>query len=409
MQIGVLLAQLGTPAIYYPKIAKITGGVTSAILLDRLLQWQSQLGNSREGVRKSDREIEATTGLNPTEQELARRQLRDRSLLQEKMVNPDENLLEFWIDVEVLEKQFHDQIAPQNLSPSIESKRDPQQTDLEVVPTASPHQKTVKTDKYFGQQRQPIAVAVSPHYRFSGPWQSNDEFEAFQRTLLDYFKNQGVANPAAFVFKIIDGLTKGIISPYWDEFINGLPLGSSQRIKRDWEMEAGIPYPAFEEERIQYYVHKGEPLEVAVSKARADLRNPVLGQDLWEGFLRKCDRMADAAMQAKNLGVQTPYLPPSFTEKQPVTKESVMRKLEAISPRFFLESTRSNSLSFDDPEIQDSSENQSELAEEIPSLASLQSAYQTPMGRALVEKQIAQNPDWGYEIVNGKIIKSIPF
>ena len=220
---------------------------------------------------------------------------------------------------------------------------------------------------------------------------------------------QGFTYPSRCVFYEIDNMTKGIISPLWDDFISGNPLGSSQKVKRDWELEPGLPYPAFEEERTQYYIHKGEPLEQAVLKARTDLRNPVLGRDLWEGFLRKCDRIADDAIKAKNLGVATPSLPSSFTEKPQITKESVIKKLGMIAPQFSLESSSSNLLSaanLAQPEIE---EKASLSVAEIPSIASLQDACKTPMGRNMIEKLIAKNPDWGYEMVDGKIIESIPF
>jgi hypothetical protein len=266
----------------------------------------------------------------------------------------------------------------------------------------------VKTDKFFPVRRQPVAVKVTPHYQFSGPWESPEQFEEFQRSLLEHFKQQGVDNPGGWVFRIIDGMTKGLVSPFWDEFVAGIPLGQSQKIQRDWEIEPGIPYPAFEEERTQYYLQKGEPLEVAVSRARSDLRNPVLGQDLWEGFLRKCDRMADEAIKAKQLGLKTPYLPPSFTHKPQVTKQSVINKLSEITPQLSLSSSSDSPInqSLEQENVED---DPSKIPSNVPPLAALQEAYKTPMGRTLVKKQIAEHPEWGYGIIDGKVVDVLPF
>jgi hypothetical protein len=252
-------------------------------------------------------------------------------------------------------------------------------------------------------------VKVTPNYQFSGPWKSPEQFEEFQRALLEYFKNQGVHNPSGWVFKIVDGMTKGVVSPFWDEFAAGIPLGESQKIKRDWEIEPGVPYPAFEEERIQYYVHKGEPLEVAVSKARSELRDPVVGKDLWDGFLRKCDRIADEAIKAKKLGVATPYLPPSFTDKPQITKQSVINKLAVVSPQFSLASSSSKNITNLGLEQKQIEREMPKSGCSIPTLASLQKAYETPIGRTLVEKQIAEHPEWGYGIADGQLIDLIPF
>ncbi|MBE9185534.1 hypothetical protein IQ270_12715 [Microcoleus sp. LEGE 07076] len=406
MKIGIFLGNLGNPAIYYPKLAKITGGVTASIFLCQLFQWQSQLKKS-EWVTTNCDEIEAVTGLNCEEQELAISQLKSRSLLKAKSINYHIYTWELWADMDEFESKFNncftanpEDIITQSLPKSLNYP-------VDIVADNSSSNSSIKTDKYFGQPRQQISVAVTPNYRFSGPWNSQEQLHNFQRALEAYAqeRNLGFGNPSGWAFKIIDSITKGLASTFWDEFIAGIPLGESQKVKRDWEIAPEVPYPAFEEERIQYYVHKGEPLEAAVSKARADLRNPVLGKDLWEGFLRKCDRLADDALKAKQQGVDTPYLPSSFNEKPQITKDSVMRKLGAIAPQFALNQSTSDPM----PEPPKLEQKEPPTADEIPSISALQKAYNTPLGRSIIEKQIAANPDWGYEIVDGEIVESIPF
>ncbi|MEG4275637.1 MULTISPECIES: hypothetical protein [unclassified Microcoleus] len=408
MKIGLFLGNLGNPAIYYPKLAQITGGVAASIFLCQLLQWQSQLANSENWVQTTTAEIEKATGLNPEEQELAIRLLKVRSLLKTTSTNPNsDTLVELWADIDIFEEKVNKFLTHHPAALITQTLPENNNQYVEVIAETPPPNYEVKTDKYFGQPRQQIAVAVTPNYRFSGPWNSQEQLHNFQRALEAYAQERslGFGNPSGWAFKIIDSMTKGLTSTFWDEFIAGIPLGESQKVKRDWEIEPEVPYPAFEEERIQYYVHKGEPLEAAVSKARSDLRNPVLGKDLWEGFLRKCDRLADDALKAKQQGVDTPYLPSSFNEKPQITKDSVMRKLGAIAPQLALNQATSEPA----PEPPKLPETASPAPAEIPSISSLQKAYQTPLGRSIIEKQIAANPDWGYEIVDGEIVESIPF
>jgi len=407
MKLGLFLCYLQNSQVYYPQLAKVTGGVTASILFLQVFHWQSQLANSQAWVKVTGDDIERETGLTMMEQELARCQLVERFLLKEKLLN--NHILELWVDLDNFEDRFNHVLAAKSSDTLAQNSGEIKAHPVEIVTNSSTSNLTIKTDKFFGQPRQQTTVKVTPNYKFNGPWQSEEQFEEFQRSLLEYFKMQGFTYPSRCVFYEIDNMTKGIISPLWDDFISGNPLGSSQKVKRDWEIEPGLPYPAFEEERTQYYIHKGEPLEQAVLKARTDLRNPVLGRDLWEGFLRKCDRIADDAIKAKNLGVATPSLPSSFTEKPQITKESVIKKLGMIAPQFSLESSSSNLLSaanLAQPEIE---EKASLSVDEIPSIASLQDACKTPMGRNMIEKLIAKNPDWGYEMVDGKIIESIPF
>ena len=405
MKIGLFLGNLGNPAIYYPTLGKITGGVTASIFLCQLLQWQAQQSNSGEWVKTNSSEIEKATGLNREEQELAIKLLKVRSLLKAKSTNPNSDTLELWADIDAFEEKINKLLI--NNPADIITQTIPANNNhhVEIFPESPPPNHALKTDKYFGQPRQQIAVAVTANYRFSGPWNSQEQLHNFQRALEAYAqeRNLGFGNPSGWAFKIIDSITKGLTSTFWDEFIAGIPLGESQKVKRDWEIAPEVPYPAFEEERIQYYVHKGEPLEAAVSKARADLRNPVLGKDLWEGFLRKCDRLADDALQAKQQGVDTPYLPSSFNEKPQITKDSVMRKLGAIAPQFALNQSTSEPI----PEPPKLPETASPTP--APSIAALQKAYNTAIGRSIIETQIAANPDWGYEIVDGEIVESIPF
>ncbi|MBD1809228.1 hypothetical protein H6F98_27775 [Microcoleus sp. FACHB-SPT15] len=472
MKLGVFCQNLGNPIVYYPRLAKATGGVAASILFWQLFQWQSKLGNYKSWVRVTIDEIEKETGLTPTEQELARRELVKRSLLKERLVTEHFDTLEFCPDIDALEKQlndcwmeaFHvpsfnpkDEVSLQKSSfdkpdlvnnqnnldsvvttetiveavkptkvekngysalsrhtPTTEQSgtgfdSSSTHTAVEVVDNACKTTRITKTDRFFPVQRQPIAVKVSPNYQFSGPWETIEQFEEFQRALLEYAKNLGFNSPSGWVFKIVDDITKGLVSPFWDEFVSGIPLGESQKVKRDWEIEPGVPYPAFEEEHTQYYVHKGEPLEVAVSKARSDLRNPVIGKDLWEGFLRKCDRIADDAIRAKKLGVATPYLPPSFSNKPQITKESVITKLSAITPKFSLAPSSAESLAQRSLESQEIKDENPEPVADAPSLSALQEVYKTPMGRTLVQKQIAEHPEWGYGIVDDQVVDLLPF
>ncbi|HEY9649055.1 MAG TPA: hypothetical protein V6C95_00220 [Coleofasciculaceae cyanobacterium] len=437
MKFGKFLRQLENSKVYYPKLAKVMGGVTASIFFCKIFHKQSQLKNHQDGVKITVDELEEETGLNCTEQELARHQLLERSLLKERWGSADKTLGEFWVDIDALEQRLNEidsEALASHSSPQkfmINFKETPSalsnhqishpeyshpsreiplpNTSVEVVENSHSTTRLIKADKFFPVRRQSIAVPVAPNYQFNGPWQSSEQFEEFQRALLDYFKQQGVNNPGGLVFKIIDGMTKGLVSPFWDEFVAGIPLGESQKVKRDWEIEPGIPYPAFEEERIQYYLNRGEPLETAVSKARSDLRHPVLGKDLWEGFLRKCDRLADEAIKAKNLGVATPYLPPSFTNRPEITKERVINKLAAVNPQFSLASSSIDLLKGKQLEASDVENKASELTNDIPTLSSLQDAYKIPMGRTLVERQIAEHPEWGYAIVEGQVVDLFPF
>lgn len=370
---------LGTSAVYYPQIAKVAGGVTAAVL------WCAIASRQENGkpLTSTVEEMTHRTGLSRQEQYHAMELLKVRHLIRTKLERKVPETWSYTLNYAMMERLLDEGIN-------------------RTLPASAEHGDgrdgavAVPRDPHFPQDGKNYNRNVIPDYRFAEPWKGNQErFRAFQRALLEYAKRTGVPHPSGWTFKVIDSMTKGVISPYWEEFVAGVPLGSSQKVQREWEVEPGVPYPALEEERIQYYLAKGEPLETAVARARSELRDPIRGKDLWEGFLRKCDRLADEALKAKAAGVRSPYLPPSFSDRPPVTKESVMAKLEALqNPQQSLESA---------------AEQNSRNSSEPPTLVTLQKLYATPMGRSLVEKQIREHPEWGYRIVDGKVIDSEPF
>ena len=386
---------LGAPAVYYPRLGAATGGATAALLCGLLLS-RSRPG---EWLTLDGAEIERETGLTPAEQTRARQLLASRSLLNCRELNAQKATHQYLLHGDRLESALLGSDTLPARTPAISP---PQQAFQNVIPLPSANipSPTASTpppaeDAHFPVRRSPIAVKVTPHYRFTGPWSSETELEAFQRALLAYARQQGMNNPSGWAFKIVDGLSKGILSPFWEEFRAGLPLGDSQKVQRDWEIEPGVPYPAFEEERVQYYVHKGEPLETAIARARAELRDPVKGKDLWDGFLRKCDRLADDALKAQAIGVQTPYLPSAFTARARPTKENVAAKFARLQAPT--------------PQIQAQPEQDPAPAEEIPSRDRLQDLYDKPLGKALVERQLAEHPEWGYRLVEGRVVDEMPF
>lgn len=363
---NVVDPRFGPALAYFPHLARVTGGVAAAIFC---VYWLERVGPGVWAAIQPEA-IASATGLTSAELSHGLAQLHQRGVYRERQ-GPDQS--------------FEACLEPKSLLAQV------------GVLSQAPQPPAPVGDAFFPVQRSPRpAPAVAPNYQFVGPWRSPEELAAFGRALLAYFVDQGDRHPDQRKFWVIDGITKGIWSPFWDEFAQGQPLGSSQKVQRDWEIQPGVAYPAFEEERIQYYVHKGEPLEAAVARARADLRNPVLAQDLWDGFLRKCDRLADQAIAAQKQGVATPYLPPAFSDRPAITKDAVMAKLTQLE-----DVKEPPQLSTTPPELP--------TTPSAPRLELLQQAYRTKLGRNLIAQQIAKHPEWGYEIINDQIVDLYPF
>lgn len=80
-----VLKLLASPIAYYAILAKISGGVTAGVFLSQLIYWTGR-GKQADGwIWKSADEMESETGLTRTEQETARRKLKDRGFIAERL------------------------------------------------------------------------------------------------------------------------------------------------------------------------------------------------------------------------------------------------------------------------------------------------------------------------------------
>jgi hypothetical protein len=263
--------QFGKSCHYYPKLAKFAGGIAAGIFLGYLLE----KSESCDWINVDFQDIERDTGLSLQEQEIVRKCLKNRNFLQERVID---NCLSFTLNTQEIQEKL--KIFEELIFLEQESKTD----NFKETRFSENSSEKISSDRFFASRRKPTVLTITPHYRFEGPWQSQEQFAAFQRALLEYHKIQGLDNPMGYVFRTIDGITKGMISPFWEEFIEGKPLGSSQKIQQEWEIKPGVPYPAFVEEIIQYYIHKKEPIEAATARANRELRDIDRAKSWWEGF-----------------------------------------------------------------------------------------------------------------------------
>ena len=80
-----LLAVLSSPIAYYVTFAKIAGSVAAGVMLSQLVYWTGK-GNNPDGwIWKTATEMEEETGLTRREQETARRRLRERGFVEERL------------------------------------------------------------------------------------------------------------------------------------------------------------------------------------------------------------------------------------------------------------------------------------------------------------------------------------
>jgi len=101
--------------------------------------------------------------------------------------------------------------------------------------------------------------------------------------------------------------------------------------QQDWEIQPGVPYPAFLSWRSKHYISQGGHwADTALANAKSEIRNnPLRAADLWAQFLDYSNQAADNALAHQAVGM-TPSLPSCFADVSSVTKEQVLPKLEAL-------------------------------------------------------------------------------
>ena len=96
-----LLKILSSPVAYYAVFAKIGGGVTAGVFLSQLVYWTGRGKRADGWVWKSAEDMEDETGLTRNEQETARRNLKARGLITERLAGVPATL-HFRVDLEAV-------------------------------------------------------------------------------------------------------------------------------------------------------------------------------------------------------------------------------------------------------------------------------------------------------------------
>jgi hypothetical protein len=151
----------------------------------------------------------------------------------------------------------------------------------------------------------------------AAPWKDEGQFKRFYRALIEALPIVANArSPQGLAQTIIRQLKSGIPHSYWDDFVAGLPIGTST--KPEWEVEPGIPHPMF----IEYLVEKlikgnnSQTREQAMVTALNIASTPKQAIFFWKECKISLGNALDEAERHRKLGVKA--LPtPLWTKERP--------------------------------------------------------------------------------------------
>ena len=144
----------------------------------------------------------------------------------------------------------------------------------------------------------------------SAPWKDEGQFKRFYRALIQALPIVANArSPQGLAQVIIRQLRSGIPHTYWDDFVAGLPIGTST--KPEWEVEPGVPYPMF----IEYLTEKlikgnnTQTAEQARNEVFRILSQPRQASAFWGQFKRSVVNVSEQVERDLSLGVNNPSTP----------------------------------------------------------------------------------------------------
>ena len=151
---------------------------------------------------------------------------------------------------------------------------------------------------------------TKPKRKDKAPWKDEGQFKRFYRALVQALPQVANAHsPQGLAQTIIRQLRSGIPHSYWDDFIAGLPIGTSTM--PEWEVEPGVPYPMF----IEYLTEKikagnnTESDEQTRNEVFRILSKPRQAKAFWGQFKRSVVNVSEQVERDRALGVSNPNTP----------------------------------------------------------------------------------------------------
>jgi len=116
MKLANFLSDLGDFTTYHPALVPVCGSVTATIFLCRLYAWKGKEKDLDGWIYKTVDEMEEETGMSRWEQEGARKKLKSRGLLKEKLAGLPAKL-HYWLDEDALQEAWDANHPPENHRP----------------------------------------------------------------------------------------------------------------------------------------------------------------------------------------------------------------------------------------------------------------------------------------------------
>ncbi len=164
-----------------------------------------------------------------------------------------------------------------------------------------------------------------------GPWSSAEQRNEFYRELVVALpKVAGARVPQAMAKTILQDLEDGQPSSYWDDFIDGQPIGSST--KRPWEVNPGEVNPMFINFLVERMKRNGaDTNEKAANDVFFVLNDYKQANYFWQEFKRIFVQQTAEMEKQRQLGVRHPNSPVWMRQRHEPDAEELRQASETLA------------------------------------------------------------------------------
>jgi hypothetical protein len=161
-------------------------------------------------------------------------------------------------------------------------------------------------------------------------WNSPQQRERFRKDLTAAIAS-GVGrakNITALVAYVMNEVRQGHSHTYWEEWINGKVLGSSE--KQEWEANPGKPFPKFVEYLLEKLIYPTESRQQALFRVGKILADREQAELYWRDFKRNIESLRQQSEQMQRDG-QTPTVPTWFIDRTDVSLSRASESAQKVA------------------------------------------------------------------------------
>lgn len=261
-------------------------------------------------------------------QENSQAKIQDSTLELEKILERETNLSQQNLKEDQIFRDVDEKINVENKNTNYDDESTTEQDTNTSEQNIDPIQQDISTTKT--KPRKTPRGTKSKRKEAFALWDSPEQRESFRRDL-----NAAIAsgvgrarNITALVAHVMNEVRQGHSHTYWEEWISGQPIGSSE--KQEWEAHPGKPFPKFVEYLLEKLIYPNESRQQALFRVGKILTDREQAELYWRDFKRNIEALRQQSEQMQREG-KTPTVPTWFVDRVDVSLSRASESAQKVA------------------------------------------------------------------------------